>query len=282
MSILINGTLFPDDAVTLHHSNRAFRYGDGFFESMVMFDGKVPLLSYHCERMKDAARALKFNLHPDLLEENLKPLIATLAAKEALVNARMRITVYRDAGGFYAPDSNASGYLTEWIPIPNNTFVWHQAGLQTAYYHEVKKPVSIVSNYKTCNALLYVLAGIYKDEIKADECFLFNENGNLCEGISSNFMWVKNTTLFTPPLNDGCVAGVMRQYVIDAMQRSGNPVSEIPCGIQDLQQADEVFFCSASRGIQWVRELKHDGTITKFSNDVSRNVYNLIMESLFH
>ena len=119
-------------------------------------------------------------------------------------------------------------------------------------YTEMLKPVNFLSNYKTCSALTYVMAGLYKTEHKLDDVFLLNQQGYLCESISSNvFVWYKDH-LYTPALNEGCVAGIMRQVVINMCVARGIPVTEAQINPDILHQAEEVFVTNATRGIQWV------------------------------
>lgn len=280
MHIVHNGTFYSAGERTLHHSNRAFRYGDGFFESMVMFNAGIPLLALHFARMQEASQILKYDLHPDLNIKSLQNILARISEIDMIKHARIRITVYRDTDGFYAPENNTSGYLMEWQEIPNDQFVWHDSGLKTGLYTEIKKPVNAFSRVKTCNALLYVLAGIYKKDTGADECFILNESGNVCEGISSNFFWSTHGVFYTPPLQEGCVGGVMRLHILKLLGEENIPVAEKACTTEDLQKADELFFCSASRGLQWVKELHAPDFIREYSHNTSTVIFQKLTASL--
>jgi branched-subunit amino acid aminotransferase/4-amino-4-deoxychorismate lyase len=123
-------------------------------------------------------------------------------------------------------------------------------------YADIKKPINKLSNIKTGNALLYVMAGLAKQSMKLDECFLINENGGICESISSNIFVIKNGTLYTPPLNDGCVAGIMRKQIIALAANHKILVFESAVTDYTLSNADEVFLSNSIKGVQWVGQYK--------------------------
>ena len=123
-------------------------------------------------------------------------------------------------------------------------------------FHDIKKNKNKLANLKSGNALLYVLAGIYKKDIKMDECIIINEDSNICETISSNIFIVKNGALYTPALSEGCVDGVLRKQIISIAQQNRILCYEIPIVFNTMMNADEVFLTNAVRGVRWVEQYK--------------------------
>ena len=120
-------------------------------------------------------------------------------------------------------------------------------------FSDMKKPITILSPYKTANSILFVMTGIYKKELNLDDCLIMNERGQLIESISSNIFVVKNDCLFTPPIEQGCVAGVMRKNILKIAKQMGIPTeTNIAITEKNLPAADEVFLTNAIHGIQWV------------------------------
>jgi branched-chain amino acid aminotransferase len=100
------------------------------------------------------------------------------------------------------------------------------------------------------------MAGIAKQSMKLDDCFIVNENGTICESINSNIFIVKNGTLYTAPLSEGCVAGVMRKQVMHLATENKILTFESAITAYTLMNGDEVFLTNAIQGIQWVGQYK--------------------------
>jgi branched-chain amino acid aminotransferase len=198
------------------------------------------------------------------------PTFLSFAANKVGADARIRLTIFRDSGGFYTPDSNKFAYLLELNKLDDRQYVLNKKGLIIDVYDEVPKPVNILSNSKTSNALIYVLAGIYKNQNALDEVLILNQYGFLCESVSSNVFVVYDRKLYTPALNEGCVAGVMRQVVMRLAKENNIELVEAQINPDILNEADEVFLTNAARGIQWVMGYNHKryfNRVSKFLNE---------------
>jgi branched-subunit amino acid aminotransferase/4-amino-4-deoxychorismate lyase len=247
-----NGEILPADTKLLTIANRGFRYGDGLFESMRLMKGKLKFVDLHAERLQKGMRALHIDGYSQMDAYFLNEIAEELAARNKIKHGRLRLTVYRDADGLYTPNSNKMGYCLEMQPMDEPRYFLNTKGLIMDMYADMPKAINILSNYKTCNSQLYVMAGIYKAQNKLDEAFILNQNGHLCETISANvFVWYQNH-LYTPALSEGCVGGVMRQVIMNLAIENNIPMTEAQLDPEILNQADEVFITNATRGIQWV------------------------------
>lgn len=250
--INFNGEILPADSILLTIANRAFRYGDGLFESMRVMKGKLKFPELHAERLQKGMKALKIDGYSQADSWFLKEKVEELARRNKIKHGRLRLTVFRDAEGLYAPTQNKMAYCLEIQPIDEPRYFLNERGLIMDVYTELPKPLNWLSNIKTCNSLIYVMAGIYKQQNKLDDVFLINQNRFLCEANSSNiFVWYQNH-LYTPALSEGCVEGVMRRVVIQLALDNNIPVTEAQINPEILNQADEVFLTNATKGIQWV------------------------------
>lgn len=248
----LNGQLLAADSALIPVSNRAFRYGDGLFESMKLVNGQLKFAELHADRLQNGMKALKLEGYSLLDTWFLKEKAEELAVWNKAKHGRLRLTIYRDAGGLYTPEDNRSGWCLELVPDEVSGYRLNQKGLIMDVYTELTKPVNFLSNYKTCNSLPYVMAGLYKTQHKLDDVFLLNQQGFLCEAVSSNvFVWYKDH-LYTPALSEGCVAGIMRKVIIDLCISLEIPVTEAQINPDILHEADEVFITNATKGIQWV------------------------------
>lgn len=270
-----NGTLLPADKPVLTAENRGFRYGDGLFESMRYLRGKLCFAELHADRLQRGMNALKLEGAEKMTADFLRDRSAELVRKNKFgENARLRITVYRDAGGLYSPESNASAYLAEGSRVADEAYKDSAKGFIAQVYPDMGKAVNFLANFKTCNSLLYVMAGLFRKEHSLDEVIILNQNGYLCEALTSNLFVVHKKIVYTPALTEGCIDGVMRKVVIRLARENGIPVEEGRLRPAMLDAADEVFITNAARGIQWIMGFGK----RRYFNPVSKRLIALLNE----
>jgi branched-subunit amino acid aminotransferase/4-amino-4-deoxychorismate lyase len=253
-----NGHLISIYEPVVSFANRAFRYGDSLFETIRVIDGRLMYMADHLRRIKIGMTVLRMNIPVDFNVENISRLIHELVAKNGIANdARVRLTIFRNEGGFYTPHTNDISFLLEAEDLGyKGGYALNETGYTVDVFHDIKKHKNKLSNLKTGNALIYVLAGIYKKDIKMDDCLIINEDGNVCESISSNIFIVKNGALYTPALTEGCIEGVMRRQIIDIAQRHRILCYEIPLAFNALMNCDEMFLCNTIQGVRWIEKYK--------------------------
>ncbi|MEQ7800270.1 aminotransferase class IV [Pedobacter sp. ASV1-7] len=250
--------LHNDEFVIINHpiltaANRGFRYGDGLFETMRMCNGKLKFAELHADRLRAGMKALKIDGSILLDEYFLKQKTAELCKKNKLKdNVRFRLSVYRAGDGLYTPNSNKFGYVMEASALHEDNYELNKKGLIIDVFDELTKPVNSLSNCKTSNSLLYVMAGLYKKQHRLDDAFILNQHGFLCESISSNIFVVYDKQIYTPALSEGCVAGVMRNVVMGMARAHDIAVIEAQINPEILKAAEEVFITNAISGIRWV------------------------------
>lgn len=269
--INFNGEIVPSEQQILTISNRGFKFGDGLFESMRLMKGEVKFVELHCERITKGLKLLKMDSWTQVDEWFIREKVEELTRRNKTgSDGRIRLTVYRDGDGMYSPSSNKMGYVLEAAKLAESSYVINAKGLIIDVFDEITKPVNILSNLKTCNSLLYVLAGIFKSQNSLDEVLVLNSNGFLCESMSSNVFVVYDKVLYTPALVEGCIAGVMRQVVIKLAKENGIQLVEAQISPDILNEADEVFLTNAVRGIQWVmgyNNKRYFNEVSRFLND---------------
>ena len=257
--INFNGTIHRVDEPLILVGNRGFKYGDGFFESMVMFNRKLPLLDLHRNRIEYTADALFMQLPANFSLQTIENQILELAAaNKNMQNARVRMQFYRKGDGLYLPDNDAIGYIITIDPIENNSFRAGEglvAGLRTDFF----KPIYHLSDLKISSALPYVQFAQFAASDKVGEMILLNNHSKICEAIYSNVFIVLKDKLVTPDLDSGCVNGVMRSYLLSELEDN---IEERTINSEELLEADEILLTNAVKGIQWVRQL---GTM-KYTN----------------
>jgi len=275
--ILFNDQFFQSDATILQATNRAFKFGDGLFESMRMCSGKLQFPELHADRIKATMKALKMDGYNLLDEYFLKQKAGELARKNKIHgNARFRLTIYRDGEGLYTPTTNKVGYLLEVKPLDTTDYELNKKGLIIDVYDEITKPINKLSNYKTTNSLPFVMAAIHQKQHGLDEVLLLNQNGFLCESTSSNLFVVYQNQIYTPALSEGCVGGVMRNVVMQLAKKNQLQLTEAQINPQILVEAEEVFLTNAVGGVRWVMGYGRK----RYFNEVARTFSAWLNQSL--
>ncbi|MCC6181981.1 MAG: aminotransferase class IV [Bacteroidia bacterium] len=255
---IYNGHLVSLYEPSVSFSNRAFRYGDSIFETIKFTNGKIMFLADHIKRLKLGMTTLRMNVPTEFTVANIEQLILHLIDQnEIRKESRIRLTVFRKEVGYYTPSINDISFLIETEAVDEVGYVLNQKGLWVDIYAEIKKPINKLANLKTGSCLMYVMAGIAKSSMKLDDCLIINTNGNIIETINSNIFVVKNGTLYTSPITDGCVDGIMRKQILEIASRFKLLTFEQTLTVHTLTSGDEVFLTNAIKGIQWVGQFQN-------------------------
>jgi branched-subunit amino acid aminotransferase/4-amino-4-deoxychorismate lyase len=275
-----NGKIISNTGPSIMAGNRGYTYGDGLFESVRIMNGKVLNFENHLNRLLEGAKVLKMRVPAFFTAEFfLRQIEELIELSKITEGGRIRLSIDRLGGGTYLPDNNEVSYFIEVYPIENNLFGLNAKGMEVDLYQDIKKVKTPLSNYKTKNGILYVLAAIAGKEKGLDDMLIMNDKGQILESSHSNIFVVSNGVLYTPSLADGCLAGTMRMQVINLALKNGLKVYECPILPSNLLVADELFLTNAVRGITWIggyRTKRYFNTtarkIVAFLNDEWENV----------
>jgi branched-chain amino acid aminotransferase len=241
--LLYNHALLPETGFGLALPNRAFTFGDGFFETLIFTGGRLRLAADHHARMRQACAALHLTLpEPLATDEALEASLSRLVAAESLPAARLRLQLWRAGGGLYTPETKAAEWLATAAP-----FVPNEAPVQNADFaletHSIYSPLSFC---KGPQAWLYVRAAQERQRRGLDEIILCDAAGHVAEAGAAAIFWLKADVLYTPSLASGCVAGVRRAQVLRAARAQGVECREGLFAREALLGADAVFTANAA------------------------------------
>ena len=275
--LIHNGELTNISSATIDHRNRAFRYGDSLFETIRLVNGQACFLENHYSRLEAGMKALKMKAPAAFSLDYFTNLVNMLAQRNG-VNAGgvARLTVYRNSGGKYRPSTNDVSFILEIEKYEQNLFEVNANGYTVDIYSEMSKAPSPFAMYKTGNSLLYIMAALYAQEHNLDDCILTNHKGSLLEATSSNLFIVSNGVLYTPSLDDGCVAGTMRMKLINVALANNVKVYECSLNAQNLLAADEMFLSNSVTGITWVKSYKNK----RYFNKTAKFLIEKLNESI--
>src|ERR1700748_2045979 len=259
-----NGLIcIKDEALVSFHS-RALRYGEGLIETMYFNNRKIRLLDLHYNRLKTGLEILHFPSWDiyDFEKEIAKVIIANQSPEKGILRAH-----------FFMNDALFElQFWIEYLPITGFHGQWKPEDLKIGITASFTKTPDVISQLKHSSRLLYVMAKHEATNNGLDDMLLMNPAGNIVESTISNVFVVKDKAIYTPPLSEGCVAGVMRQYLLNQKQTGGFTIKEKIIEPSFIADADEVFLTNAVRGIQPVHSI--NGTV--YTHDVTHSVYDFI------
>ena len=274
--VVINGAFLEKSKAGLSPDDHSYRYGDGLFETMRIVKGNILLEEYHFERLFSGLEILKFKSPALFTKQKISEQVKELCKKNSIEeSAKVRLSVSRGSGGLYDCDNSLS-YLIESWPVEQNNDTLNENGLIIDIFSDARKSIDKFSNLKSANYLPYVMAAIWAKENKLNDALILNQHGRICDSTIANVFWVKENSIFTPPLNEGCVAGVMRKKILElATHNSDLRVLESILTEDILLQADEVFLTNAITGIRWVKECRNKD----YQNTISSKIFTKLGET---
>ena len=143
------------------------------------------------------------------------------------------------------------------MPLDTVEYVLNDKGLSTDIYPEMKCTPNHLSRFKNLASNIYVQSGLWANENGLGSALIQNDRMGIIESTSSNLFLVSNGVLYTPGLDSGATAGIMRTRVINLALSSGMKVYECNLTPQNLLVADEVFLTNVVQGLQWCGQLSH-------------------------
>jgi branched-chain amino acid aminotransferase len=241
MLIYMDGRFVPKEEARLSVFDHGFLYGDGVFEGIRVYNGKVFQLQGHLDRLYDSARAIDLTVPVSMHE--MAGIILEVLRKNNLKDGYVRPIVTRGVGDLgldprKCPRASIIVIAVEWGAMYGDLY---EKGLRAICVSVRRNPAeSLPPNIKSLNYLNNILGKIEANYKGGDEAIFFDTNGYVSEGSGDNIFVVKNGVIFTPPtLNN--LRGVTRAVVIELARNHGISVIEQNLGYFDMYTADEVF-----------------------------------------
>jgi branched-chain amino acid aminotransferase len=272
-----NGKLLKDNEQIYSLNSRIVKYGDGFFETMRVFEGNIPFIGLHWERIIKAKNVLRINLPIEWDFNYFQNQINYLIKQSGYSNARIRLQIYREAEGFYYPENSITNWFAIISEIKSSLYELGTYGIKLVINPEIKNSNDILTEVKSTNSLRYILAAMYGKEHNANDSIILNHRGNICETSNSNIFMIHNNILYTPPFVKNCLDGIMRKKIIGIASKLKIEVSVQEISVEKLLSAEEVFICNTIQGIQWVQEI--DGKIF-YNKEIAERIIQVLNKEL--
>jgi aminodeoxychorismate lyase len=277
--ISYNGNLVPERKVFVSVNNRSFRYGDGCFETIKVINGKIVLGDLHFARLLSSLQKLQFAIPEFLNLQYLQDQILKVAEKNKHSSlARVRITAYRADGALYDAVSNVPNIIIQSLAANQQSNSFNKEGFNLDFFRDAKKTCDHFSNIKSNSYLPSVMGALHAQQNKLNDCILLNCYNRVCEATIANVFIIKDGTIKTPVLTEGCVDGVMRKHLISCIKKADFPFKEGEILADEITEASEVFLTNALYGIRWVKKVGN----TNFTNQLSAVLHEKFIIPLFN
>lgn len=249
--VWLDGRCQPAAEARLPINDRAFRYGDGLFETLRVQGGTPEFWNAHLSRLAEGLRALRF---PDL-DFDLPSAARELLRANVCEDAVLRIALSRGEGGYgYLPHRDTKPLLLlQTFPLPAQetraVTLWHASLRRPGPQH-------LPTHCKLSSALGSVLARMEAEEQRCDEALMTDREGHVSEASAANIFWQEaDGRLFTSALQSGAVAGIARHILLQSLPVEALPVEECLLPLERLKEATAVILCNSLRYAQPVARL---------------------------
>ncbi|MFA0753844.1 MAG: hypothetical protein IMHGJWDQ_001667 [Candidatus Fervidibacter sp.] len=256
--VWLNGELVPKSQAKVSVYDHGFLYGDGVFEGIRAYNGKVFMLDEHLDRLYESAKSIWLTI--PLTKEELRAAILQTLQANKLRDAYIRVVISRGEGDLgldprKCPKPNVV-IITDRIELfPNELY---ERGIEMVTVSVRRNsPQALNPNIKSLNYLNNILAKIEAINAGKPEGLMLTLDGYVAEGTGENIFIVKGRTLLTPPAYMGILKGITRQVVIQLAQEIGISVYEAVLTLHDVYTADECFLTGT--GAEIVPVVKLDG-----------------------
>ena len=279
MLIFINGLLIPQDEAKVSVLDRGFLYGDGVFETLRAYSGKIFRIDDHIKRLFCSANAicLKTPFTGNYIKESL---YQTLMGNN-LKDAYLRLTITR---GISDPGLDTEGCLNPTMTIISREFSGYpedlyRHGIKAAVVSTRRIPASALNpEIKSLNFLNNIMARVEAKHANASEAIMLSTEGYVAEGTVSNIFIVKDGVVKTPPLSVGILNGVTRSLVIGLAQKNNIPLTEQQFQPEELYAADECFVTSTLYEVMPVTSINNKPVGTGHPGDISQSMLSIFRE----
>jgi branched-chain amino acid aminotransferase len=272
--INLNGTLISESEPQLPVTNRGYCYGDALFETMKVVSGSIFFWEDHYFRLMASMRIMRMDIPMNFTMEFLEAEILKTVEANALsqATARVRLTVDRGVGGKYLPSPEAAVQYNIKAEVYETPFyTLHNQHYPVDLYKDYYMAPGLLSGLKSNNKALQVMGSIYAQENDLANCLVLNTNKQVIEALNGNLFLVKGDRIKTPPLEDGCLKGVMRKQILQLLVKDVNlVVEEASISPFELQKADEIFITNVIQGIVPVTQYRKK----QYTQDFAKELLN--------
>src|SRR5947199_542757 len=250
LRIYIDGRFYSEADAKVSVFDHGLLYGDGIFEGIRFYNGRVFRLEEHLERLWDSARSLC--LEVPMTRQQMNEALLDTIRKNDLHDGYIRLVITRGVGNLGLNPEQCKNpsviIIAATIALYHEDF--YQKGLNIVTVATRRSnPASLNPAVKSLNYLNNVMARIEANLAGADEALMLNDQGNVAECTADNVFIIKHGQIFTPPIAAGALRGITRSVVFDIAAETGLKIAETGITRHDVFIADECFLTGTAAEI---------------------------------
>ena len=278
--VYINGLFWTIDKANISVLDRGFTYGDGLFETMRVYSGKIFRLEHHLDRLFQSARSIFIEL--PITKNEIQSAIYAAIKLNGLSDSIVRLTVTRGEldSGVNIDYSSPPTIVILVKPVKAISKKTYKEGIGIKLYKKSAIRTQGISNkIKSCNYLSNII--LRENALKENffEAVLLDHNHNVTEGTISNIFIIKNNQLKTPLLNEFVLSGIIRQAILDLCLENNIPFKEDRITERELYEADELFLTNSGIEILPVRNINHHKLKSRGVRPMTKHIHMLLLKS---
>lgn len=284
MKIYIDEKFYDKEDAKVSVFDHGLLYGDGIFEGIRAYNGRVFRLEEHIHRLYDSAKAIWLEI-PMKREEMMKRVVETCRLNN-LKEAYIRLLVTRGVGdlGLSPTKCPKPGVIIIASTIELYPEHYYKKGLKMMTVPTIRNsPAAVNPAIKSLNYLNNILAKIEGQLMGVQEVLMLNAQGYVAECSGDNIFAIKNGRMFTPPVYAGALGGITRQTVFELAEKLGISLTETMMTRYDLFVADEIFLTGTGAEVIPVVELDGraigDGAVGDWTKKFIKTYSNLVKKS---
>jgi len=249
-TIWIDGEWHTRETARVSVFDHGLLYGDGVFEGIRAYSGKVFKLADHLDRLYDSAHAVLLEIPMEKVA--FRKVIEEAVARSGLQDAYIRPIVTRGVGDLGVDPRKCP--RASMIVIVDEIKIWPAERLEQGLSvitagTPIPHRESLSPRVKSLNYLSHCMAKLEANVAGADEALMLDAGGHVAEGTGQNIFVVKGDTVRTPPLHAGILAGITRKVVMELAAEAGHQVREEIINRFDIYTADEAFLTGTASEI---------------------------------
>lgn len=276
--IYINGKFFSKEEAVVSVFDHGLLYGDGVFEGLRVYEGKVFRMAQHLKRLYDSAKAIMLQIPMPI--EGMQEAVLAAVEKNGLDNCYIRLVITRGAGTLgLGPERTSNPQV---IIIVDKIALYpeehYRNGLEIVTASTIRNhPGALSPQIKSLNYLNNIMAKVEASKAGCLEALMLNHKGEVSECTADNIFIVRNGVLMTPPTDAGILEGVTREAVLELAKDAGVPTEEKTLTRHDVYIADECFMTGTAAEV--IAVVRIDG---RPIGDARPGPITLKLQELFH
>lgn len=284
IEIYISGTYYPKSDAKISVYDHGLLYGDGVFEGLRAYSGKVFRLEQHIDRLYDSAKAILLTI--PISKAEMTEAVQETIKRNDLADAYVRLVITRGSGSLGLDPNRTSD--PQVIIIADHIALYpkelYENGLEIITAATIRNhPAALDPRIKSLNYLNNIMAKLEGQLAGCAEALMLNHRGEVAECTGDNIFVVRSGRIVTPPVDAGILEGITRGTVIELARQIDIDVAEVAMTRHDIYTADECFLTGSAAEVIPVIKLDDrpigDGAVGPITKQLSQAFHQYVRGS---